>query len=90
MRGPAVRLAHRIGRALHATETRMVESSDLPAVVFMMSRLAAILWTLYASARGVARGARRTRRRPWLWVLIVYTAVNVVIGLAGVVLGRGR
>ena len=44
---------------------------------------------MFAGARGIARWARARGRRPWVWVVLAYAAVNVAMGIAQVVVGGG-
>ena len=62
----------------------MVRSSDLVAVVFTISVLAGMLGAMFAAARAVARWARARERRPWLWIVLAYAAINRLADGGGV------
>jgi hypothetical protein len=67
----------------------MPDLSMLPTVILMLSILAAFLGTLGAGAIAIARWARRTGRRPWVWVLGAYAALNVLVAVIEALIGRG-
>jgi hypothetical protein len=51
---------------------------DLAGALLIISVLLGIVGTLGVCAIALARWARRTGRRPWLWVLGAYVAANIL------------
>jgi len=54
---------------------------DFLLVISVMTALALVLAAIGAAGLAVARWARARGRRPWIWVIGAYLAVNVAIGL---------
>jgi len=49
-----------------------------------------VIAAIAAGVGAIWRWARRTGRRPWLWMLITYAVANVLWGIASAMLGVGR